>query len=231
MIIQILCNLMEDGYQQKGRDAWISPFFSGANVAFRREALNNIGAYDQKCVTGEDRDVCLRLASDGWEMYFEPRAKVGHKNRLSARSLVRQWFGYGFHHPYVAKKHSSSAIRIYRPRLTKGKDALYKILLQIPFPLSISIFLTPFLVMHSLFGFTVLLAALGIYAPSIVTGVATLITAILYFKSDLKRKNIVDAVAFVVLRYMANFALLIGGLLGGAKLRMFYIGATFDYKG
>ncbi len=231
MIIQILCNIVEDGYQQNEPDAWISPFFSGANVAFRREALDQVGPYDEKCTTGEDRDICLRVADAGWEVYFEPRARVGHKNRLTPRSLVRQWFGYGFHHPYVAAKHSSRGLRVYRPAAGGRTSAIYRSLLSTGFPVHVSIFLTPFLAMHVLAGLAVLLAVLGQYVAAAVFGGIALAVALGYFRADIGRRNILQAATFVVLRYLANLALLVGGLLGGAKLGMLYLGATFDNKG
>jgi cellulose synthase/poly-beta-1,6-N-acetylglucosamine synthase-like glycosyltransferase len=230
VIIQILCNIIEDGYQRNERDAWISPFFAGANVAFRRKALNQVGPYDEKCTTGEDRDICLRMADAGWEIYFEPRARVGHKNRLTPRSLVRQWFGYGFHHPYVAAKHSSPGLRVYRPVLGRGTSAIYRSLFSTRFPVHVSVFLTPFLTMHLLAILAVILAVLGQYVAAAVFGGITLAVALGYFRSDIRRRNILQAATFVVLRYLANLALLAGGLLGGAKLGMLYIGATFDYK-
>jgi len=231
MIIQILCNIFEDGYQRVERDAWISPFFAGANVAFRRKALDQVGCYDEKCVTGEDRDICLRMAGAGWEIYFEPRARVGHKNRLTPRSLVRQWFGYGYHHPYVATKHSSRGLRVYRPTLERGPSAIYRSLLSTRFPVHVSIFLTPFLAMHMLAALAVLLAVLGQYIAAAVFGGLTLAVVAGYFRADIRRRNILRAATFVALRYLANLALLAGGLLGGARLGMLYVGATFDYKG
>lgn len=231
MIIQILCNVFEHGYQEKQHDAWISPFFAGANVAFRREALQSVGPYDENCTTGEDRDICLRIASAGWELYFEPRARVGHKNRLTLRSVLRQWFGYGFHHPFVARKHTAKGLRIYRPKARGRSSAIYRRLLRTRFPVNVSIFLTSFLMMHVVAGLAILFAALGLYVAAGVFGAATAAIAASYFRSDILRRNVVQAGVFVALRYLANLALLVGGLLGGAKLGMIYIGATFDYKG
>ncbi len=231
MIIQILCNVFEDGYQQNEPDAWISPFFAGANVALRREALRQVGSYDENCTTGEDRDICLRMADAGWELYFEPKARVGHKNRLTLRSLGRQWFGYGYHHPYVARKHSSRGLRVYRPGSGERGTAIYRPLLSTAFPMHVSVFLTSFLMMHVLAFLALLFGVLGVYVAAGVFGAAALVVAATYFRSDLRRRNIMRAGMFVVFRYLANLALLVGGLLGGARLRMLYIGATFDYKG
>jgi cellulose synthase/poly-beta-1,6-N-acetylglucosamine synthase-like glycosyltransferase len=231
VIIQILCNVFEHGYQEKQHDAWVSPFFAGANAAFRREALQAVGPYDENCTTGEDRDICLRMASAGWELYFEPRARVGHKNRLTLRSVLRQWFGYGVHHPYVAKKHSSRGLRVYRPRASGRNSAIYKRLLSTAFPVHVSIYVTSFLMMHVLAVLAVLLAVVGLNVAAGVLGAAALVTALSYFRSDILRRNVVQAGMFVTLRYLANLALLVGGLLGGAKLGMIHIGATFDHRG
>ncbi len=112
MIIQILSNLFEEGYLQKY--SLLSPFFAGANVAFRTQALSQAGLYDVNCHSGEDQDMCLRIAKAGWELYFEPKAIVRHKNAMTLRTFVRKWFDYGFHHPYIFKKHSPKSLKIYR---------------------------------------------------------------------------------------------------------------------
>lgn len=96
-------------------------------------------------------------------------------------------------------------------------------------PFNIHIFLTPFLTMHLLLVLTVLLAIIGVYIPAAVGGLITLTIAAFYFRWDINRKNILQSIAFIFLRYAANLALLLGGFLGGAKLRMLYISATFDY--
>ena len=170
------------------------------------------------------------MANAGWEIYFEPRARVGHKNRLTPRSLVRQWFGYGFHHPYVAAKHSSRRLRVYRPAFGGRTSAIYRSLFSTRFPVHISLFLTPFLTMHLLAVLAVILAVLGQHVTAAVFGGITLAVALGYFRSDILRRNVLRAATFVALRYLANLALLVGGLLGGARLGMLYVGATFDYK-
>ena len=43
MIIQILSNLFEEGYLPRESYTSLSPFFAGANVAFRKKALEQIG--------------------------------------------------------------------------------------------------------------------------------------------------------------------------------------------
>jgi len=230
VIIQVLCNLFEEGYQRWERDSSISPFFAGANVAFRRQALDQIGTYDENCASGEDQDMWLRIIEARWEAYFEPKAAVRHKNRLTVRSLIRQWFRYGYHHPYVIRKHGSRAVRVYRRSRTKGKGAIYDCLLTARFPFDATVFLTTFLSMHAFFALAVLFAALAFEIPAIVTGVLALVLVVRYFRSDVDMRDPLQTVSFVFLRYIANLALLLGGLLGGIRLGMLYVSPTFDYK-
>lgn len=230
MIIQILSNLFEEGYLKREKYSLISPFFAGANVAFRRQALDQVGFYDENCNSGEDQDICFRIAKGGWDLYFEPKAVVRHKNRMVLRAFIHQWFNYGFHHPYLFKKHDSKVIGVYRPSTRREKGVIYESLFSIKFPMPILIFLTSFLAMHIFLVLAILFAAIGLYIPAIICGVATLAIAAFYFKADISRKNILRTGVFIFLRYAANLALLLGGFVGGAKLRMLYISATFDYK-
>jgi len=230
MIIQILSNMIDEGYLKREQYSLLSPFFAGANVAFRREALQQAGEYDENCNSGEDQDICFRLASAGWELYFEPKAVVSHKNRLTLRAFVRQWYNYGFHHPYLFFKHNYRGLRIYRTSGSSTKVVLYSKLFGMKFPFPAMIFLTPFLTMHFLLLIAVIFAAVGLNIPAIVLGVLTIALAAFYFRFDLDWRKPWRTLVFIPLRYMANLALIGGGFLGGAKLKMLYIGATFDYK-
>lgn len=230
MIIQILSNLFEEGYLHRENYSSLSAFFAGANAAFRRQALSQVGPYDVNCYSGEDQDMCIRVARAGWELYFEPKAIVRHKNKMALREFVRRWFDYGFHHPYLFKKHSLKGLKVYRTNTGRRGQSLYSSLIDMKFPFSIHIFLTRFLTMHLLLFLTVLLAIIGLYIPAAAGGLITLIIAALYFKWDINRKNISQSIAFIFFRYTANLALLLGGFLGGAKLGMLYISSTFDYK-
>jgi len=97
MIIQILSNLCDEGYltTNNKKYGFTSPFFSGANVAFRREVFEQIGLYDENCATGEDHDICLRAANAGWDLYFQPKAVVKHRNKETLRGFIGKWFHYG----------------------------------------------------------------------------------------------------------------------------------------
>ena len=229
MIIQILSNLFEEGYLKRESYTALSPFFTGANVAFRSQALSRVGSYDSTCYSGEDQDICLRVANAGWELYFEPKAIVRHKNKMTMRAFVRRWFDYGFHHPHIFKKHGPKGLKIYHTGKRSEEGSIYKCLLGIRFPFNTLIFLTPFLIMHILAVISILFAIIGLHLPAIIGGVFTLGIAASYFKRDVDRKYILKTSVFIFLRYAANLALLLGGFLGGARLGMLYISATFDF--
>ena len=230
MIIQILSNLYDEGYVRAEKYTLISPFFAGANVAFRRQAIGQAGPYDENCVTGEDQDMCLRIANIGWELYFEPRAKIRHKNRLTLRSLVRQWFNYGFNHPYLFKKYNSKHLEVYRPKKKNKKGNIYKCIFKRWFPFHTVIFITPFFVLHIFLILAILCILLGLDICSIVFGSITLAIATFYFKSDINIRHLFRSISFIFLRYIANLSLLLGGFLGGLKLGIIHISATLDYR-
>jgi GT2 family glycosyltransferase len=68
----------------------------GCNMAFRRDALLEIGGFDaQFWVAGDDVDLCWRLQQRGGTLGFSPAAMVWHQRRDSLRSYYRQQRGYG----------------------------------------------------------------------------------------------------------------------------------------
>lgn len=76
-------------------------YAAGANMAFRREALERAGGFPRELGTGtpalggEDLAIFLELASLGSTIGFEPRAVVRHHHRRQEADFRRQVFGYG----------------------------------------------------------------------------------------------------------------------------------------
>ena len=74
----------------------IAEHIAGCNSSFRRDALIDIGGYDEQFrVAGDDVDVCWRLQERGWTIGFSPAAMVWHHRRNSLRAYWRQQIGYG----------------------------------------------------------------------------------------------------------------------------------------
>ena len=68
----------------------------GCNMAFRRQALEQVGGFDPRFhAAGDDVDICWRLRERGLTLGFSPAAVVWHHRRKSVRAYWRQQRGYG----------------------------------------------------------------------------------------------------------------------------------------
>jgi cellulose synthase/poly-beta-1,6-N-acetylglucosamine synthase-like glycosyltransferase len=228
MIIQVLAHLKDEGYLNKGRHPTVAPFFAGANVAFRRKALEEIGGFDPNCVTGEDCDICARLSAADKELYMRRQAIVSHDNPSTFKRLIRQWYGYGRHHPYVFRKHNAPALEVYVRLGSPAQGERYICLFYRTLPVAMVCFITKFLLLH-----LACICTLGAWLSGF-TGVAELgallggLLAIAYLWPDLRRHGFLLGCAFTALRYAADMSLFLGALFGGLHQRMIYLSATFD---
>jgi O-antigen biosynthesis protein len=78
----------------------LPPFGTGANMAFRREALASIGGFDvalgagTRTCAGEDTLALTLAMLSGYEIAYEPAALMWHHHRPDLDSLTRQLHGY-----------------------------------------------------------------------------------------------------------------------------------------
>ena len=64
-------------------------FLSGAALLVKREAINDVGALDERFhFYGEDQEWCLRIARGGWRLVFEPRSVAVHH---ASRCALQRW--------------------------------------------------------------------------------------------------------------------------------------------
>src|SRR5262249_3167622 len=76
-------------------------FGTGANFAFRKQALEELGGFDEAlgagAVTGggEDLDIFVKVLLGGWRIVYEPTAIIGHIHRSEVDALNRQLWAYG----------------------------------------------------------------------------------------------------------------------------------------
>jgi cellulose synthase/poly-beta-1,6-N-acetylglucosamine synthase-like glycosyltransferase len=226
MIIQILSKLKEEGYLDKYRHPTAAPFLAGANVAFRRSALREIGNFDAACKTGEDCDICARLSKAGWDLYLRPEAAVSHKNPSTLRQLIGQWFGYGLYHPYVFAKHNDRAIELYVRLNHPLNGERYFCLFYRRSALPIVVFFSSLLLMHITIPMAVVFWIMGWSEIGWITVGMTLMLLAFYAWPDIKLSGLFMGSVFTVIRYIADAALLTGAFLGGLKQKMLYISAT-----
>lgn len=88
-------------------------FLVGAAVVLRRRAVEETGWLDRavmsdrtgaSLVSGGDTELCVRLRAAGWELWYEPAAKVEHlipPGRLTRAYLARLLHGIGRSEPFV----------------------------------------------------------------------------------------------------------------------------------
>ena len=78
-----------------------------ACLAVRREALEQIGGFDETLRFGEDVDLVWKLNDAGWSVRYEPRASVTHPPRPNLPAWLRQRFDYGRSAAPLARRHGS----------------------------------------------------------------------------------------------------------------------------
>jgi GT2 family glycosyltransferase len=83
-----------------------APFLITANALFPRRLIEEAGGFDPRCViSGEDADLCWRIADRGFRFAFAPDAVVYHRHRTRVGALCRWMFRYGIGSVYLMKKH------------------------------------------------------------------------------------------------------------------------------
>jgi GT2 family glycosyltransferase len=86
----------------------VAEHIPGCNMAFRKEALEEISGFDPIFrAAGDDVDLCWRLQNQGYQIGFSPAAVVWHFRRNTVKAYLNQQRGYGkaeaqlyFKHPY-----------------------------------------------------------------------------------------------------------------------------------
>jgi len=84
------------------------PFGQTANLAVRRQVLNEVGLFRAHLTTGGDADFCWRvLDQTSWKIEFAPEAKVQHRHRTTLWGLIKQFQRYGRSSRYLHELHGS----------------------------------------------------------------------------------------------------------------------------
>jgi hypothetical protein len=231
MIIQVLSTLLRRGYLPKTVASPLAPYFAGMNLAIRREAIDEIGDFDLALHTGEDIDLCVRAHESRWELFFEARAIVRHRNRDTARALWKQWFDYGWYHAELFRKHTRRSIEVlvlnhHPSSYTRYTPIFYKD----HAPFTAQVFLTSFVLAHTAGLLTLLLLPLDATAARLGAALTALLAAV-YLREDLSgRAPLSLKLQFLPLRYLVNAAIVLGGLLGGLRLGYLYVYGTLWRK-
>ena len=84
----------------------VAEHIAGCNMAFRREALLELGGFDPVYrAAGDDVDICWRFQDRGYVIGFSPAAIVWHFRRNTVTAYYSQQRGYGKAEALVYSKH------------------------------------------------------------------------------------------------------------------------------
>ena len=87
--------------------------------SFRREAINQVGGFDERYTRAQDWELNYRLRKNGGLIYFDPRLQVTYRPRPTLRKLGKQYFQYGTWRRVVSRSHSGTInLRYLAPPLT-----------------------------------------------------------------------------------------------------------------
>lgn len=75
---------------------------------FLREALNDIGGFDERFIRAQDWELNFRLRQRGGKIYFDPRLEVTYRPRANMAALAKQYFEYGRWRRVVSRKHNGT---------------------------------------------------------------------------------------------------------------------------
>jgi len=76
--------------------------------AFRREALLEVGGFDERFTRAQDWELNHRLRMRGGRIYFEPKLYVTYRPRRSLKALAKQYFEYGRWRRVVSRRHEGT---------------------------------------------------------------------------------------------------------------------------
>ena len=112
------CGNLEEGYYpaQGNMPTQVcghrSYFFVTADVAYRKEAVEDAERKFWELPTGEDIDFGIRVRKKGWKFYFLPSASVQHMHRANLKALLRVWKSYAAAHAPLLDAHATNHMEI-----------------------------------------------------------------------------------------------------------------------
>ncbi len=76
--------------------------------AFRREAIEGVGGYNEQYLRGEDWEMNNRIREAGGLIWFQPELRVTYRPRSTIAELAAQYFRYGRWRRAVARRHAGT---------------------------------------------------------------------------------------------------------------------------
>jgi succinoglycan biosynthesis protein ExoA len=85
-----------------GKPGFVDTVYLGA---FRRQAVVDVGGFDERFIRAQDWELNYRLRENGGKIYFDPRLHVTYRPRPNLPRLAKQYFEYGRWRRVIARKY------------------------------------------------------------------------------------------------------------------------------
>lgn len=204
-------------------------FFGTCNVAYRKSAMDKIGAKFWDRPTGEDMDLSYQHRCKGWKFYFAPQAKIDHMHQADLKSLKKVWVMYGAAHiPLIDKYVKKNGLDVVL-QFIKGNPVI-----KLPFPIRGFVYIGNFHLMHIfalLFALGVILGLSLVNLTLMSLGLASFFLA-LYFgfqyvkwNFDMEPKD--KFWVWCKMKYLTNLSFIKGGLKDFWKHKILCIEPSF----
>jgi glycosyltransferase involved in cell wall biosynthesis len=204
-------------------------FFGTCNVAYRKSAMEAIGAKFWERPTGEDMDLSYQHRSLGWKFYFAPKAKVDHMHRADLKALLKVWVTYGQAHLPLIDKYVKKKGLEFILQFIKGNPSFV-----LPFPLRGFVYLGNFHLMHLFALFFITGLALGFIFTGLGIKVFTLASFLLmlyfayqYVKWNFGMEPTSKFWTWYKMKYLTNLSFIRGGLKDFKKYKILCIEPSF----
>ena len=98
--------VLDAAYLFYKREFGFPQFFTTNNIAVPAALFEDIGGFDARLRTAEDRDFCDRCLHKGYQLIYDPEVVVYHDHALTFRTFIDQYFAYGrgAYHFYKLRK-------------------------------------------------------------------------------------------------------------------------------
>jgi GT2 family glycosyltransferase len=94
---------------------------AGVSCTYKRKIMEKVGKFDDSLPAGMDSDYNWRVLRAGYKVWFDPRIKVYHKNRINLRDFLKQqtWYGQGY---YLVRKKNPDLYSAFPRDLKRWQD-------------------------------------------------------------------------------------------------------------
>lgn len=213
------------GYIHPENFRHLFPFFGGANMAFRRSCLAEIGGFNPQMKVGEDTDISLRVFKSPWKLFSMPFAVNYHSTDQPLWMFLKKCFLHGFYMAKILRTYNEKAIEVFvEDKNSSDKGVFTCVFFSQKTPVRAVVFVNEFLLFH----FSLLLFLLfpsGILG--IVLGLVASLFGMRYFWDDLlitsRTRSLLSNLTH---RYLWNTMFLLGGVLGGIRQRLLLVNAA-----